>query len=132
MNEEIYKPVVKPQGFIKNIPILKSFEKDDLFYSITFIRQYKNASVVHLLIDGEDFDEIPDMFEEHTFFELSINNDTTEYDCRNDGGGGSRGHMSYTYIVSPPLPDDISNTKLVFKEYKTPFKTKSTGFEFEF
>lgn len=45
------------------------------------------------------------------------------------GGGGSQGHTSFTFIVSPPLSDDLSELKLVFKEYKTPFK-KPTGFEF--
>ena len=52
LNEEIYKPVVEPKGYLKNIPILKSFEKDDKFYSVTFIRQFENASVVHLNIDS--------------------------------------------------------------------------------
>jgi hypothetical protein len=108
LNEEIYKPVVEPKGFLKNIPVLKSFEKDDLFYSVTFIRQYENASVVHLIVDGEDSDEIPGVFPDHTYFELSIEGDGAEYDCRNQGGGGSSGHMSYTYIVVPSLPDDIS------------------------
>lgn len=35
LNEEMCRPVVEPKGFLKNIPILKSFEKDDLFYSVT-------------------------------------------------------------------------------------------------
>lgn len=130
LNEELFKPVVEPRGFLKNIPILKSFEKDDLFYSVTFIRQYENASVVHFLIDRDDSDEIPGMFREHTFFDLSIDGDGIYYDCRNGGGGGSDGHMSYTFTVSPPLPDDLSKIKFVFKEYKTPLKTKPTGLEF--
>ncbi|WML44304.1 hypothetical protein [Neobacillus sp. PS3-40] len=132
LNEEIYRPVVEPKGFIKNIPILKSFEKDELFYSVTFVRQFENASVLHLNIDRDSSDDMPEDFHrrEHTFFELSIEGDGANYDCRNEGGGGSRGHTSYTYIVSPPLPDDFSGLKLVFKEYKTPFKTKQTVFEF--
>ncbi len=40
---------VEPKGFLKNTPILKSFEKDDVFYSVTFIRQFENASVVEAL-----------------------------------------------------------------------------------
>lgn len=31
--------------------------------------------------------------------------------------------------VSPPLSDDISNTKLVFREYSDPFREKPTGLE---
>ncbi|PKR83648.1 hypothetical protein [Heyndrickxia camelliae] len=133
LNEEIYKPVVEPKGFLKNIPILKSFEIDDWFYSVTFVRQFQNASVVHLNLDRDDSDEMPGVFPEHYWFDLSIDDDDGEginYDCRNEGGGGSRGHSSYTFVVSPPLPDDVSKIKLVFKEYKTPLKTKPTGLEF--
>lgn len=53
LNEDIYKPTVEPKGFLKNIPMLKSFEKDGVFYTVTFIRQFKNASVVHFTIDKE-------------------------------------------------------------------------------
>ncbi|MEK5389053.1 hypothetical protein NSQ59_01555 [Margalitia sp. FSL K6-0131] len=130
LNEEIYKPVVEPKGFLKNIPILKSFEKDDVFYSVTYVGQYENASVVHFNIDREDVDdEMPRSFREPTFFNLSIEGNEVDYDCRNEGGGGSRGHVSYTFIVSPALPDDFSELKLVFKQCKVPFQ-KPTGFEF--
>lgn len=129
LNEDIYKPFVEPQGFIKNIPILKSFEKDNVFYSVTFVRQFENASVVHFNIDREESDDdYPSRFREHTFYGLSIEGNEDDYDCRNEGGGGSRGHTSYSYIVSPALPEDISKFKLVFKEYKVPFQ-KPTGFE---
>ncbi len=30
----------------------------------------------------------------------------------NEGGGGTRGHTSYTYIVTPPLPDNHSEITL--------------------
>ena len=36
LNEDIYKPVVEPKGFLKNIPILKSFGKVD----VKTIRRY--------------------------------------------------------------------------------------------
>ncbi|NRD80813.1 hypothetical protein HPT25_26145 [Bacillus sp. BRMEA1] len=132
-NEEIYKPVVEPKGFIKNIPILKSFEKDNSFYSVTFISQFENASVIHLTTDRDSFDELDGDFHrrrEFTFFDISIEGVGTDYDCRHEGGGGSGGHTSYTFIVSPPLPEENSTLNLVFKEYKTPLKTKPTGLEF--
>ncbi|MCM3764925.1 hypothetical protein [Neobacillus niacini] len=130
-NEELFKPIVEPEGFVKNIPILKSFEKDDLFYTVTFVRQFQNASVVHLTIDRDDSDENPRDFLDHNWFSLTVDDgEGTEYDCRNEGGGGSGGHTSFTFIVSPPLPDHLSKTKLVFQETKTPYNTKLTGFEF--
>ena len=131
LNEEIYRPVVEPKGYLKNIPILKSFEKDDKFYSVIFVSQFENASVVHLNIDSNTIDDVSEWHQrEHTHFELSIEGVETHYDCRNDGGGGTIGHETYTFIVSPALPDDISKFKLVFKEYKVPFQNKPTGFEF--
>ncbi|TKC19626.1 hypothetical protein [Robertmurraya kyonggiensis] len=129
-NEDRYKPVVEPIGFLKNIPILKSFENDDVFYSVTFVRQFENASVVHFNIDREDSDdEVPRRFREPLLFDLVIEGKEVDYECRNEGGGGSGGHESYTFIVSPALPDDLSEIKLIFKESKPPFK-KPTGFEF--
>lgn len=44
----------KPNGFRKHLPILKSVELDDHIYTMTFIRQYENASVVHFHIDWEE------------------------------------------------------------------------------
>lgn len=127
LNEHFYKPVVEPKGFVKNIPILKSFEKDDVFYSVTFVRQYENASVVHFNIDREiSEDEMTRRIRESILFELSIEGEETDYNCRNDGGGGSRGHESYTFIVSPALPDDISEIKMVFKKFKQPFLNEPT------
>ncbi len=130
LNEDIYRPIVEPKGFLKNIPILKSFERDDKFYSVTLVRQFENASVVHMNIDRNSSDDMSEWHHrDHTFFELSIEEEGTQYDCRNEGGGGSMGHESFTFIVSPALPDDISKYKLVFKEFKIPFQ-KPTGFEF--
>ncbi|WP_226036823.1 hypothetical protein [Aquibacillus saliphilus] len=71
LNEDMYKPVVEPKGFLKNIPILKSFEKDDVFYSVTFVRQFENASVVHFNIDRQDSDdEVPRRIKEPILFDL--------------------------------------------------------------
>lgn len=127
LHEEMYKPVEEPVGFVKHIPILKSLEKDDVFYLVAFVRQYENASVVQFNIDRDQPDDFPGIHQEHTYFELSIDGEGNDYNCRMDRGGGSSGHMSYTYIVSPALPDDLNGMKLVFKEFHAPLKP--TGFE---
>ena len=129
LNEEEYKPVVEPKGFLENIPILKSYEKDGVFYTITFVRQFQNASVVHFTIDKEESDSEKRKPQEHSFFDLSIEGEEIDYDCRNNFGGGSGTHHSFTFTVSPALPNDFSNIKLIFKEYQLPFQ-KPTGFEF--
>lgn len=103
-----------------------------MFYTVTFLRQYENASIVQLHIDREDRDvptELPDMIQEYSILELVIKGGKIDYDCRFEQGSGSRGQTAYTYIVSPALPDDLSNIELVFKEYKTPYRTKPTGLE---
>lgn len=71
--EDIYKPVVEPKGFIKNIPILKSFERGDVFYTVTFMRQFENASIVHLNIDSNlTNNAIEWQHQGNSRFELSI------------------------------------------------------------
>ncbi|MBC2578893.1 hypothetical protein [Clostridium sp. DJ247] len=44
-------------------------------------------------------------------------------------GSGSDGHCSYNFIVSPPLPYNISGLDLVFKECKSPLRDEPTCFE---
>jgi len=123
-NDNEFRPQVEPTKFQKYIPVSKSVENDQTLYSVPFIRQYANASVVNFTIDWEIKDEEP--FHRHSFWELSIGE---EYDCRQTGGGGTEGHLNYSFLVSPPLPDDISGLNLVFWEKKTPFQGKATGLE---
>ena len=130
--EEEFKPRVEPKNFIKHLQVLKSVENDARLYTITFIRQFENASVVQLNIDWEEESEDRDdhrHLRHHHFLELSLGED---YDCRKDSGSGSDGHFRQNYIVSPPIPDDPSGLKLVFKEYQDFFKGKSTGLEIVF
>lgn len=132
--EEIHRPAVEPKGFLKNIPILKSFEKDDEFYTVTLVRQFENASVVHLNINSNVTDDDTSEWYQRdpSHFELSILGEgEINYDCRNEGGGGTMGNETFTFVVSPALPDDKSEYQLVFKEHQTPFQ-KETGLEFTF
>lgn len=108
--ENRFTPDVVPIEFKKYVPLLKSYEKEDVMYTVTYIRQYSNASVLYLDIDWEEntafeSNDGPD------FFELSID-DT--YICRLETGGGARGHMSFNYIISLPLPDDLTGIEFFF------------------
>lgn len=131
LNEDLYKPVIEPKNFLKNISVLKAFEKDNSFYSVTFVRQFENASVVHLNLHSAIRDDMSEWdHSEHSHFELSVKAEDRQYECRNEGGGGTLGNETYTFIVSPALPDDVSNYDLFFTEYKMPYK-RETGFEFK-
>lgn len=128
-SEDFFRPRVDPTGFRKHLPVLKSLEIGERLYSVTVIRQYENASVVHLHIDWDGTNDSPfDLHQKqhNSFLELVIDK---QYDCRMDRGGGSPGHYSYNFIVSPPLPDDISGLDLIFKEYSDSFREKATGLE---
>ncbi|MDR7077047.1 hypothetical protein J2Y03_002070 [Neobacillus niacini] len=133
--EAEFKPRVEPENFIKHLSVLKSVEKNDRLYTITFIRQFENASVVQLNIDWEDKTEGIDdhrhlrHMSHHPFLELSLGEN---YECRTDSGSGSDGHFRQNYIVSPPIPDDPSGLNLIFKEYHDYFKGKPTGLEIVF
>lgn len=124
---DYFKPRVDPIGFQKHIPVLKSIEINDCFYSVMFIRQYENASVLRLNVDWDGTDELPmDIHRQHPIFELFIKGG---YECRKDGRRGSTGTSAYNFIISPPLPDDISGLELDFREYSDNFREKPTGLE---
>ncbi|REB11581.1 hypothetical protein DVB69_00090 [Sporosarcina sp. BI001-red] len=124
--ENLFKPRVEPFGFRKHLPVLQSVELDEQLYSVTFIRQFENASVVNLNIDWDGTNDLPHELD-HNNFELSVGE---PYDCRMESGGGSTGYYHYNYIVSPPLPDDFSGMDLVFTEYRDHFREEPTGVEF--
>lgn len=125
--ENLFKSRIEPNGFRKQLAVLKSIEIDERFYSVTVIRQYENASLIQLHIDWEESDDTPiDLNRNDNTFELFVGE---EYDCRNDRSGGSTGHYTYNFIVSPPLPDDISGQELEFIEYSNTLKEEPTGLE---
>lgn len=126
-NDALFRPQVEPIDFQKYLPVSKSVEKEKCLYSVTFIRQYTNTSVVNFNIDWEPEEErTSDRFHRHSFWELWLGE---EYDCRMTGGGGTDGHISYNFIVSPPLPDDLSGLNFIFRENQPPSKGKPTGLE---
>ncbi|WP_458125344.1 hypothetical protein [Paenibacillus sp. Z3-2] len=122
-SEEHYKPMVDPSDFRKHIPVLKSVEKGNFFYTLNSIKQYNNASVVTFNIDWDEF-EVPSFANNHHHFELQIGE---EYDCRMLKGGGHSGHAFTNYVVSPPIPDKTPGLELTFIEYFKPFSEKETG-----
>jgi hypothetical protein len=66
-NDDHFRPRVEPVDFQKYIPVLKSVEKDQCFYSVTFIRQYANASVVNFNIDWEpEVEPIRERYHRHS------------------------------------------------------------------
>jgi hypothetical protein len=119
--EALYKPVVEPEEFRMNIPVLKITEKDNRLFSITVIRQYSNASIINFIIDKNDIDDVSNRISKHSSFELFIGN---EYNCRMKSGGGAADHFCYNFVVSPALPDDVSGIELIFKEYEIPLIEK--------
>lgn len=123
-NEEHFRPMVEPEGFRMHLPVLKSTEVGGKFYSVTFIRQFTNASVVQLCVDWDGTNDSLMDRPQHSLFELSLGE---QYYCRMFGGGGSTGHYTHNFVVSPPLPDDISGIDFVFKEFSAPHEP--TGLE---
>ncbi|PEB50860.1 hypothetical protein CON65_00835 [Bacillus pseudomycoides] len=126
-DENYFKPHVEPTKFKRHLPVFKSFEHEESIYTVTYIRQYSNASVIYLYIDWDPTNETLNNRHISSFFELSINN---TYDCRTEGGGGTDGHMSFNFVVSPPLPDNPSGISLLFKESNMPFADKPANLEF--
>lgn len=125
-NEKQFRPIIEPDEFRKHLLALKSVEKDNRIFSVTFIRQYNNSSVVNFNIDWDATNDSPEERPHYTYFELISGQ---QYDCRMLTMGGSTGHISYNFIVTPPLPDNISGIDLVFREFQSPGRNKPTGLE---
>lgn len=117
-NEELHKPIVDPETFIKNVPVLKWLEIDGKLFSINTIRQYSNASVVNFNVDWNDINDSENCDTYLPDYKLYIGK---EYTCRIEGGSGSSGYSTHKFIISPPLPDNFSGIKLTFTEYEPPF-----------
>lgn len=133
--EKHFQPIVEPKKFLKNIPILKSVTKEEVFYTVSFVRQYENASVVNLTIDYYESEDVgEDMSDREPLsqsFDLEIEDSSgIRYICQNQGGGGFNEHAAFQYVVSPALPEDLSGVKLMFVEEGTVSKQVRTKFEF--
>lgn len=125
LSEEHFKPMVEPLEFRKHIPVLKSIENREVFYTLNSIKQYSNASVVTFSMDWDVTTDVPpESPHKHSHFELHI---SEQYDCRMTTGGSISGHAYYNYVIFPPLPDNPSGIVLTFKEYDRPFKKDETG-----
>ncbi|SHN50536.1 hypothetical protein [Desulfitobacterium chlororespirans] len=107
--EQIHIPV-EPVEFLRFIPVLRSVTVDKLSHTVTYLKQYSNASIVYIeteVITPEPFGHLG-----HAMFELSI---APEYLCTLNGGGGSGKTMQHSFVVTPPLPDDVSEVEFHFK-----------------
>lgn len=123
-HDEIYRPVVDPENYIKTLPVLRSIEVDEKLFSVISMRQYENASILNFNIDWDCTSDKSEGRFQHTMYELSIND---KYDCRTLGGSGSDGHQHNNFLVSPPLPDDFSGSELTFKQYDYTPEGKQVG-----
>lgn len=122
-NDKMFKPLVEPKDFLKNLPVLKLVEVDSRLFSVISIRQFSNSSIVGFNIDW-DTSGLSEPHPRHSHFELFIDE---QYDCRMADGTGGNGHFHYNFIVSPSLPDDISSIELIFKEYNLSFGGQQIG-----
>lgn len=112
--EHRFIPHIEPSGFIKFVSVLKSVEIEGVLIAVTHIKQYKNASVIY--IEAEANIDEPNYRFEHLHFELFISQD---YACRPSGGSGHDKSIQHSFIVTPPLPDDVDG--LEFRITTKPF-----------
>lgn len=127
-SEKYYRPKIEPTDFRQYIPVLQTVEVGERLYTVSYIRQYENASVVQLLIDWDAQQDATQSIHqklERKHLGLFIDD---HYECRNRGASGSDGHESNKFVVTPPLPDDIQGLNFIFTEYHDVFEEKPTGF----
>lgn len=106
-HEHHFEPMVEPAGFSKFIPVLKSVEVNRVMYTVTYLKQYSNASVVSVEIElkgtGDSYGGIG-----HAAVELNI---SPKYKCRLDGGHSQGNGMQHSFVVTPPLPNDLNGVE---------------------
>ncbi|MBM7568898.1 hypothetical protein [Paenibacillus sacheonensis] len=126
--ERHFKPQAVPTGFRKHIPVLRSAEHGGMFYAVNAVRQYANASVVTLHIEWDSIEEtLSSADRSRLHFELCVGEG---YDCRFESGGSHGGSSSSCYVVSPPLPDDLSGIVFDFRERAGAYRPDSNDAEF--
>lgn len=106
---------IEPSGFLKFVPILKTVEENQVLYTITHMKQYDNASVVFVEVENRKSD--PNTYFGNARLELTI---AAEYKCRTSGGSGHEKGIMHYFVVTPPLPDDVSQVpfRLTIKPFQ--------------
>ncbi|UWG96459.1 hypothetical protein LPY66_16405 [Dehalobacter sp. DCM] len=107
-HEHYFEPMVEPAGFIKFLPVLKSVKVNRVMYTVTYLKQYSNASIVSLEIESLDETADSNSGIGHAVLELTI---SPEYTCRQDSGHSQGNVMQQSFVVTPPLPDDLSGVE---------------------
>lgn len=115
-HESSFLPRVEPTEFVKFVPILKSVEVDGVLYAVTHMKQYRNASVVNIETVIQE-DETDDRFAP-SLIELTI---SPEYSCRSEAGFAHKKGLQHSYVVTPPLPDDISRVEFCLNIKPQPY-----------
>ncbi|MCO5385005.1 MAG: hypothetical protein NHB14_03760 [Desulfosporosinus sp.] len=112
---------IEPAEFLGFVPIMKSVELDNIFYAVTYMRQYKNASVVSIEVELNSTEE--NIRLEHAGFKLYI---SPNYQCRSTRGGGGDKGVQHSFVVTPSLPDDLTGVefRLTMRPYSDYEKRK--------
>jgi hypothetical protein len=105
-HEPYFLPIVEPTEFLKFVSVLKSAKINGIMFAVTYMKQYQNASVVY--IEAENDTNETNARLEHTHFELFISPD---YNCRPDGGIGHNNGIQRSFVVTPPLTDDLAGVE---------------------
>lgn len=124
-NEEGFIPEIVPEGFRKHITVMQVEDINDVLFSVTYVRQFQNASVVNLNLDWDySNDDSVDIPFKYFTIDMSFGN---HYKVRQLDGGGNSGHRSYKFIVTPPLPDDFSGYRMEVENTDKKKKIKMQG-----
>ncbi|MET3505371.1 hypothetical protein [Halalkalibacter oceani] len=121
LEEERFRPIIEPEGFRTHVPVFKSYNEGELLYTIPFLRQYSNASVVHLNIDWNPQNSEVTSKLQKVFYELDFGN---SYECRKESGSGNRGHQHIKFVITPVLPDNLEGIDIKLCKYFDPYKMK--------
>ncbi|WP_261301510.1 hypothetical protein [Paenibacillus andongensis] len=120
LNEGSYSVMPdEPGELLSVIPIMQKSIVDDFEYQLTHSMQHKNGSIIFLEIklleNGEHIGHIrPQLL-------LEVKG-SKEYQVRRNGSHGGGGQAQVRYLVTPQLPNNISEISFALKPYAIPME----------
>ncbi|GAF23498.1 hypothetical protein JCM19047_3322 [Bacillus sp. JCM 19047] len=122
-NEEEYRPMIQPKGYVNTIPQSLLHEEDGILYSVPALQTYQNATV--LLLQMVCRPERVNLHEPLRVFTINVKG-SKPYRAQMTEGNGGDAMQGYRFVVSPAIQEEVT---IVVEEKEWSKKTPLTTFE---
>ncbi|ANS75425.1 hypothetical protein AWM70_13060 [Paenibacillus yonginensis] len=103
------------------VPLMKQTDNGNFRFHMTHMMQYANWSELHLKVNYEG--ELDDNVSLNLNLNLDIAGGEAEYTVRRGSGGQSpSGEAAMTFLIEPPLPDELAGLDLLLVPFEPVFQ----------